>query len=294
MTEVAGLEQREIAAQIGKLFVHRRDVKAVQHRITGAYARSYSKITMSDVTSHIRGESSIGHYLVGTDGLVKLFAFDIDLIKTNKVRPVGYWPEDPANEAEPRIQEFIPRDAWADRAHPSRGWTKFQMMLLATKLASVVRGDWNLRCLVAYSGSKGVHVYAFLPEPTPASEAREAGQMIMESIGWVPKRAGNNPAGGVADSYNPQAGPRNFWVCPDLDPVVGFPNFEIEVYPKQDEVRAGGFGNLMRLPLGRNYKAERDQAFIIDCRTPLGVMRPVKNVLQALHNLDPLGIGDNA
>lgn len=244
---------------------------------------------LDDVIRHIRGETSIGHYLVGKDGLVKLMAFDIDLIKTTPSRPVGFWPADPANEADHQLREFIPRDAWADRAHPSRNWTKYQMMMIATRIASVITdprpGGWGLRCLVSYSGSKGVHVYAFFEDPLPAEDARVAGRIVLEGMGWIPKRAS---VGGSADSYNPSVGDKsNFFVSEDRDPVTGYPNFEIEVYPKQDKVREGGFGNLMRLPLGRNFKSERDTAFLIDCTQRMGVMKPVQDVLFALNTCNP-------
>lgn len=227
---------------------------------------------MSDVISHIRGESSVGHYLVGQDGLVRLMAFDIDLFKTHPVkRPVGHWPMDPASEEDPKIQEFVPREAWANRAHPSRAWTKAQMKAISGQIAArlVDNGPngWDMKCLVAYSGSKGVHVYAFFDEPTPAAEAREGAQILLREIGWSPKS-------------------KNFWVPDNKDPVTGFPNFEIEIYPKQDEVGADRYGNLMRLPLGRNFKSERDTAFFIDFDGPMSDMRKA-DPLDALTILNP-------
>lgn len=272
MTEVASRE-REIAARIGKLFVQRRDVKAVQNHLTGSWARVNAPIKMSDVISHIKGETSIGHYLVDRDGLVRLFAFDIDLFKTHPVkRPHGYWPLDPSSETDPQLQKFVPRDAWVDRSHPSRAWIKSQMKAISGKIAADLLSNWDMPCAVSYSGSKGVHVYAFFDEPTPASEAREGANILLRELGWHPRS-------------------KNFWICDDQDPVTGFPNFEVEIYPKQDEVGEGGYGNLMRLPLGRNFKSERDEAFFIDfASTPQGVMKPA-DALESLTVLNPFQVG---
>lgn len=276
LTEVAS-QEREIAGLIGKLFVQRRDVKAVQNQFGAGYTRLSSPFKMGDVLAHIRGEKSYGHYLVGTDGMTKLMAFDIDLFKTHPVnRPFGYWPLDPASEVNPQLQEFVPREAWADRAHPSRSWTKLQMKAISGSIASrlVDNGPngWDMKCLVAYSGSKGVHVYAFFDEPTPAAEAREGAQILLRELGWKPKS-------------------KNFWVPENMDPVLGYPNFEIEVYPKQDEVKADRYGNLMRLPLGKNLKSDKDKAFFIDfANSPAAEMRPA-DPLESLRTLNPYQVG---
>lgn len=78
------------------------------------------------------------------------------------------------------------------------------------------------RCLLReFSGNKGTHVWMFFDEPVPAEKVRR----------WV------------AADFMPQ------WA--EAANANGWPA-AIEVFPKQDSVPAGGFGNLIKLPLGKH------------------------------------------
>jgi hypothetical protein len=55
--------------------------------------------------------------------------------------------------------------------------------------------------------------------------------------------------------------------------------FTIEVFPKQTQINSDGFGNLMRLPLGRNLKSEDPTFFVdMDSNAPLSELRPADPV----------------
>lgn len=78
----------------------------------------------------------------------------------------------------------------------------------------VALGGMTLCCLAEFSGNKGTHVWLFLSEPVSAVQVRR-------------------------------------WVARDFTPhwtALGHPM--LEVFPKQDRVDEGGYGNLVKLPLG--------------------------------------------
>lgn len=95
--------------------------------------------------------------------------------------------------------------------HDDKAWEDLQR--LVEQLVRSVGGD--PRCLLAESsGRKGKHIWLFLSAPLPAAAVRR-------------------------------------WVARDFTPAwlaLGHPM--LEVFPKQDTVGAGGYGNLVKLPLG--------------------------------------------
>lgn len=271
-----------ISNMLAKRFIARRDVKAIQHN-NGSWAphtkngRHDGELipwTRDDLNAHISGAQTFGHYLLNTDSTVKLFAFDIDLEKTdpNKPERVFHYPKDWGNDPfaseateDPDFYapvEFDPRSAWHDRRHPARSWLKYQMKLIAHEFANAITSELDMECAVAYSGGKGVHVYGFTGL-MPASEARDGAQIILDSLGH----------------YEPSKG-NNFFLDTNDDLFKGFQNFSIEVFPKQDEISAGSYGNLMRMALGRNKKSP-DPTFFVDMTAPMGVLAPV-DTLHAL------------
>lgn len=267
-----------LANLIARHFIARSDVKAIQFKngswaphneynpSTGKHDGPHIPWRREDLNSHLSGSSTYGHYLLNPDSQCKIFAFDIDL-EENKPegspRPFqGYWPEfctTPeicGENCETKIHEFNPREAWLDRAHPSRSWTKYQLKTVASQLMKAVYEELELPCAAAYSGGKGVHVYAFTG-PISAADAREGARIVLDSVGgWAPSRGDN------------------FFRSTEVDAITGFPNLSIEVFPKQNSLDGKDLGNLMRLPLGRNLKSS-DPTFFIDMRTPMGEMKPV-------------------
>lgn len=90
--------------------------------------------------------------------------------------------------------------------------------------------DLRFRCLLyEASGNKGTHVWLFLSAPLPAAQVRR----------WVTRD--------FMPAWEEKAKP------------AGWP---IEVYPKQDSVDEGGFGNLVKLPLGKHRVSGNFSHFI--------------------------------
>lgn len=252
----------ELTNLIVKTFVQRRDVKAIQHN-DGSYEPDRTPWTRSDFERHISGEASFGHYMLDQDDKCKLFAFDVDLLDD------GFLPTQPFpavgssdQEVENWFETFVPcnpREAWLNRAHPARGWMKYQMRMIAGTLAAVIHQELELATAVAYSGSKGVHVYGFTGSIS-AIDAREGAEIVLLATGdWQLSRG------------------KNFFKHRDQSILTGYPNFSVEAFPKQGSLDGKDLGNLMRLPLGRNRKS-KDPTFFVDLTAPMADLKPVEPV----------------
>lgn len=191
------------------------------------------------MASHLDGESSFGHYLVNTDDQAKLFAFDIDLVKD--VNPDagdhGKYPEfsDPAGKLKPGS----PREVFQSNDDVLVPWMISELRGVADGLAARAARMYDVRTAIAFSGSKGLHVYCFTGL-TDAADVKAAGMDVVMSTGVFEPRRGNNF---FRHTYQ-------------------YPNVEIEVFPKQDSLEGKDLGNLMRLPLGRHAKSGRDCFFL--------------------------------
>lgn len=273
LTTEASVSTDEIANLFAKRYIARTDVKAVQHS-NGAWTPDRTPWTRPDLNQHLAGTRTFGHYLLNPASQCKVFAFDIDLRK-NSDKPghefQGYYPPEwntnmPDEEwGEPMTCD--PRVDWQNRAHPARPWLKYQMKMLASMLLRSILTELEIPGLVAYSGSKGLHVYAF-PGLISAEDARDAAAIVTDSLACFKPFRGDSILGHVDD-----------------DPVSGFPNFTIEVFPKQGSLSGKDLGNLMRLPLGKNLKNPQDPCFFVDMASPMGVIAPM-DPIQALSTLD--------
>lgn len=283
----------EMATLIAKRFIQRRDAKAIQYSHGG-----YTPVTdgdeenpkrlpwmMDDIRAHLARERTYGHYLIDQDNMTKLFAFDIDLepnreAKGNIPAHQGYWCQLPTVEELPenctdeqwaslvKTHPFDAREAWLDRAHPSRDWTKMQLRTMVERISRVVSEEFGLPTVSAYSGAKGVHVYAFTGT-IDAAQAREAAELTLQLVGGIELARG-----------------KNFFRTTDQSPLRGFPNLSIEVFPKQANLDGKDLGNLMRLPLGRNQKT-MDPTFFIDQRAPMTHLVPHPDPLELLRSGRP-------
>lgn len=298
-----------MAKLLAKRFIQRPDTKAVQLERDGgkmkqgdwfpdsridAVKRPNSPhlpvgFSMDHLLAHIEGTRTYGHYLLDDNNDCKLFSFDIDLEETGSWCRIPNWNDlpfelyDDVNRQElwaidnSVVTENVnPRALWHDRsAVEARNWYKFQLKSLAHRFAAVITGKLELPCAVAYSGSKGVHVYGFLDGPTPGDEARAAAETVML----------------LMDEWDLKRG-KNFFQHKNLDPQTGFPSISVELFPKQETLGKDGakLGNLMRLPLGKNWKNPKDPCFFIDMTTPLGVMKPHPNPEKLLTDGDPFAL----
>lgn len=271
-----------LATEIAKRFIARKDVKAQQtadgawHPVTVSF-KDQTRVPwqMADISAHLDGAATFGHYMLNTDDTCKLFAFDVDLIEG------GSWVQTPDNpmsltneqfEEQLVVHEYNARATWMDRSpgaadHPSRPFAKRQMRELANGLARSTSKLLDIPVAMAYSGSKGIHVYGFTG-PVPASDAFDAAKIVLDSIGeWEPLRG------------------KAFFRHRDQDPKTGYPSFSLEVFPKQESLGGKDLGNLMRLILGRNQKTG-DPGFLIDSHAPFNVLAPHPDPLALLRSGD--------
>jgi hypothetical protein len=96
---------------------------------------------------------------------------------------------------------------------------------LLTRIPELSR-EKGLPCLVEFSGGKGFHFWYLFAGPVPAPQARSALQAIARRV------------------------------APD------FTCFNLEVFPKQDQLAGKGFGNLVKLPLGIHRFSGRPSHFL--------------------------------
>lgn len=256
----------EVANLLAKMFIQRRDVKAIQRRLQdetiiytphgkreqdGTYS-SYHPWDRNSLEQHLSGERSFGHYLLDPEDRVKLFAFDVDLEK------LGFLPTD---EDYTQFEPASPRDDWQNRTlvH-QRSFIKLQFKTLAHMLMRAIESELDIRTAAAYSGGKGIHVYGFTGTCS-ATDAREGAMIVLDSIGRFEAKRGTN-----------------FFMDTETDHATGFQNLSIELFPKQNSLDGKDLGNLMRLPLGKNLKNPKDPTFFIDMTSPMAVMRPVDSV----------------
>lgn len=262
------------ATQLAKIFaskmIARPDVKAVQLN-NGEYRPVHSKFTLPDLIGHIQGRATYGHYLVNEADQCKMFCFDIDL------RKVGMLPVSAAGTGQSFFFQDQPlREYWGSRKPGAgRDFLKLRMKMLANQLASAINKELEIPTAVAYSGSKGVHVYGFTGK-TSATLARKGAAIVLEALAysstghWEIER-GNNFYKYVSANRAD-------------DPDTNYSQFGLEVFPKQDSVegKEKGLGNLLRLPTGVNlHSPKRDRAFFLDLRTALNDFSP-RDAVEAL------------
>lgn len=227
---------------LAKHFVARPDVKAFQHT-NGIWTPDRSKITRNDMTNHLEGRHTLGHYLLDTDGVTKLFCFDIDVDKEGQyVDGLG------------DIQPMDPRKALLDANHPAQAWLIHQVRCMAEGLSLAVERQLKVKTVIVWTGGKGAHVYG-LTGRVPAAEARGAARWVLDDFG-------------VFETFR---GDCFFRHVHRDDPTKGYPHVTLEVFPKQDDLDGKDLGNLLRLPLGVNRKTGQ-KSFFLDPTAPKGTV----------------------
>jgi len=267
-------EAKTLAKLFANKFIVRPYIRAIQSA-EGEYrpqrnpetGMSLGKFDMEALLDHLYGRHTYGHYMVNPDGdKVKFFALDIDLEKTGKL------PSTKFGEEYIGWEDVNPREFWMSRRPgPGRDIIKLQLKMMANKLARIIHDELEIPTAVAYSGSKGVHVYGFTGSTT-AAFAREAARITLTAANWELFR-GNNfyryKAEGVLAKDN----------------IMNMNQYSLEVYPKQDSLDGKDLGNLIRLPLGVNLKSPKDKPFFLDMRTALSSFSPMSPI-EALTTTD--------
>lgn len=277
----------ELAILFAKRFIQRRDVKAVQlsfgdkviytpdHKIKDINDNSHHGpvgFKMEHLHHHLDGSATYGHYLLDNESHARMFCYDIDLKESGYYVPLANYQEGMSEEAWTEAGKplpFNPREDWLNRAHPGRPWIKTQMGMLARKLTASISKELGIGCAAAYSGNKGIHVYGFTG-PLPAEQVRAAALYALEAT----------------DDWELERG-QHIYRFKLQDPELGYPNFNLETYPKQDNLDDKDLGNLLRLPLGKNLKNPVDPTFFLDLTTAPGVMAPHKDPVRLLETGNP-------
>lgn len=239
-------EELDLIKAIGTRFIQRRDCKAVQGELGGdGEFKAWQPVVanhkdvpfkLQDFQDHLAGRRTFGHYLVDPDGNCKLFAFDIDLVGTDR-------QGNPAGElVDPQGDPFPcnPRELFLDPSHWARPILIQELRCMAEGLARKVNELLGISVAVHYSGNKGMHVYGFTGE-TQAVFAREAAIGVLDSLR-------------VFEAYRGESFYRH---------THSYKNLSIEVFPKQDKLsNPNGKGNLMALPLGIHKTSGAKKMFL--------------------------------
>jgi hypothetical protein len=151
------------------------------------------------------------------------------------------------------------------------GATAPTLAALGTRCSSRIHSELGIPVACSYTGNKGIHVYGFTGH-VPAAAARGAAEMVLRSFGSFEPKGSNDSV---------------YWLDTNLDPQDGYSNYTIEVFPKQDEVGQGGYGNLLRAPMGRNLKNPSDPCFFIDQRREHTTLAPHPDPVALLTNGNP-------
>lgn len=236
---------------IAKRFIARPDVVAVHHA-SGAYTPREMMFSRKAILDHVNGVRSYGHYLLDTESNCKLFAYDLDLRKKGTACEVNVLPTGPQVLWNTK-QECNPREEWANPESPLRMHLAMQLRGLAEGIAWRARRAYGFDTIISYSGGKGMHVYVLCGK-RPAADARGMSIALLETWRY----------GDTAEPMFRRLRGDVFWehVKPDYNCV------DVEMFPKQDSVAPGEYGNLMRLPLGVHAASKR-RAFFVDMSAPL-------------------------
>jgi len=244
-------QQNEIIDLLAKRFIARPDVHAEQWN-NGGWSPKEVPFGRKLLQSHLDGKATLGHYMLSEEDECKLFAFDLDLDKPTKDRnsgmviPIYYRLDD--GTAIP----INPREAWyGDNQEIVAGLT-LELRSLAEILALRVRTMFDLDVAVAFSGNKGLHVYAFLGMPLPAELAIEMSNAVLGSF---------NEMFYATDG-------KNFY----KHRSPAFEHVTVETFPKQAKRPNGGYGNLMKLPLGKDSRTGH-KGFFVDLDAPDDVLQ---------------------
>jgi hypothetical protein len=261
---------KDVAKLLAKHFIARSDVMAQQHP-DGGYSPTrgprnpdgtpgdLAGFSMPALMNHLKGTATLGHYLLNKDNQCKLFAFDIDIDGIKSGTPKEDWCLLPTSYIDGEYREYFHIDgrlAWKtdmagfqldggptytrDMQIVSRDFLRYQLRRVADELMIAIRENLEIPTVFAYTGNKGLHVYGFTGL-MDAKDVREGAEICAEAARMRPHKGSN------------------FWKPTDnfAEPCA----LTVEIFPKQTTIGEDGFGNLLRLPLGKNLKNPEHPTF---------------------------------
>lgn len=241
---------RAVVDLIARRLIARPDVIAVQND-RGEYRPSKSlKFNRATITAHVNGERSYGHYLLNHESQCKFFCYDLDLTKTGTACPVDFHSNGSWTVLKDEAAECNPREVWADPDHPLRPHLAMQLRYMAEVLATRARKAYGFDVAISYSGGKGLHVYV-LAGLRSATDCRGMCIALLEAYRYKSPDYDRRMVEPIRGD--------NFWRSTSED----YSCVDIELFPKQDHVGEGEYGNLMRLPLGVHNRTGQ-RAFFVD------------------------------
>ena len=236
------------ASLLAKWFIARTDVMAEQGS-GGQYFPTRKRdgeligFTRESLEQHLSGQRTLGHYLLSGQ-TCKLFAFDIDL-DGGETSFNNHWS--PLHGV-----TLNQRSVMVDQEHEHHAEIMGRMHKLAASIADIVDNTTkDVKTLISFSGSKGMHVYGLYGQYVDSSVAMRD---ITKVVGRL---RGTTHANAKIQNLKSES----------------WPGITIEVFPKQSSTK--GFGNLMRLPLGVHRKSGKP-GFIIDRESEPGLPTAVE------------------
>lgn len=203
-----------------RLLVHRADVFARQNA-DGSYTPVRRPVTDADLRAHLTGHESFGVYVIRPH--------DKEHYGNGVVSGIGGVIGDVVDTVHYVVFDLDTYDA--DALTFLCGQVERLVAPAAFQWWGPTAGGYEKGCLILEdSGGKGYHLWLFLSEPIPARQARAWTDRIRDT--YVAAKRSHDLGGAVPKAWPP-----------------------LEIFPKQDTVPAGGFGNLVKLPFGRHAKS---------------------------------------
>jgi hypothetical protein len=255
---------RETANKLAKLFIARRDVKAIQRAThDGEWMCVKKPLDLDDFKKHLFDKDNcLGTYLLDKKSRVKFVAFDIDLTGSGPyfvIRDIDANDDDAmvALEAEYAAAGEMDLDyrvgPWEATLHDPQNegfrWVRSHLRVLIESLCDRVEAQLGLPAMPVVTGG-GAHVLVPFGERIPAADGRAAAHGVMASI--AASEPSSLPFWRTSENFysNAPTAERD-----EQKRLIG-ETITIEVFPKQDSLPSpDSFGNLIRLPFGWHGEA---------------------------------------
>jgi len=151
--------------QIYKLFIHRTDIYAEQ-QVSGSYYIIKEPITLIDIEQHLKGDKTLGTYVLNTDNTVKWACIDLDGKQLRTLYPSATIIYNSFKDF-PRILEFSGRKGY-------HIWIFFRCRVTADYAQKLVKARLNRISL---------NYFEVFPKQTELNENRKYGNLVKIPLG---------------------------------------------------------------------------------------------------------------